>query len=166
DTSILTNYIIATNLPPTLSLGPASLDFGPVIIGQTNTRSFQLTNLGDLTLTGTVMTTPPFVIQSEGSFSLTNGQTAQVLVGFAPGNAANFSNVVIFTSNGGNSTNPVIGSGLTPAQPAVWRHCKSSSLILPRAQSPMFPGTLATARPAIPPPPRCRTSIPPPEPTR
>src|SRR5206468_842481 len=90
-----------------------------VIIGQTNTRSFQFTNLGDLTLTGTVVTTLPFAIQRGSSFSLTNGETAQVLVGFAPDSAANFSNVVVFTSNGGNSTNPVVGSGLTPAQMAV-----------------------------------------------
>ena len=108
-----------TNLPPTLSLGPASLDFGPVIIGQTNTRSFQFTNLGDLTLTGTVVTTLPFAIQRGSSFSLTNGETAQVLVGFGPDSAANFTNVVVFTSNGGNSTNPVVGSGLTSAQLAV-----------------------------------------------
>src|SRR5262249_45902665 len=37
-------YVVATNLPAQLALGPASLNFGTLIVGQTNTLSFQLTN--------------------------------------------------------------------------------------------------------------------------
>src|SRR5439155_15649422 len=46
-------------------------------------------------------------------------QTGLVMVSFAPTNAASFSNVVVFTSNGGNATNSVTGVGLTPAQLGV-----------------------------------------------
>src|SRR5207245_2401825 len=52
-------------------------------------------------------------------FSLTPGQTGQVQVAFSPVSAGSFSNVVVFTSNGGNSANTVTGSGLTPAQLGV-----------------------------------------------
>src|SRR5260370_3924882 len=38
---------------------------------------------------------------------------------FAPTNAASFSNLAVFTSNGGNSSNLLTGVGLTPAQLAV-----------------------------------------------
>src|SRR6266567_4122542 len=113
------NYIVVTNPPPLLSLSPTNLNFGPVIIGQTNTQSFQVVNLGGLTLTGAVTTTRPFAIQSGSPLSLPPGQTGLVMVSFAPTNAASFSNVVVFTSNGGNSTNQVAGSGLTPPQLAI-----------------------------------------------
>src|SRR5262249_2107449 len=46
------NYIASTNLPPLLVLSPTSLDFGTLVVGQTNTQNFQLVNSGDLPLTG------------------------------------------------------------------------------------------------------------------
>src|SRR5207249_1362859 len=102
-----------------LSLGPTTLNFGAVIIGQVATRSFQLTNTGGVTLSGSATTTLPFAIQSGTPFNLLPGETSQVTVSFTPTSAGNFSNAVIFTSNGGNSTNSLIGSGLTPPQLAV-----------------------------------------------
>ena len=47
------------------------------------------------------------------------GQTGTVAVSFIPVSAGSFSNAVVFTSNGGNSTNPVTGIGLTPGQLTV-----------------------------------------------
>src|SRR5439155_2429174 len=92
------NYVVVTNPPPLLSLSPTSLAFGAVVIGQTNTLSFQLTNAGGLTLTGAVAASLPFSIQSGSPFSLAPAQTGQVVVAFAPTNAAAFSNAVVFTS--------------------------------------------------------------------
>src|SRR5206468_2279815 len=54
--------------PPQLSLSPASLDFGAVVIGQTNTQSFQVVNTGGATLTGTVTASAPFAIQGSSPF--------------------------------------------------------------------------------------------------
>jgi PKD repeat protein len=113
------NYILVTNLPPQLSLSPPSLNFGPLIIGQSTTQSFQLVNTGGPNLNGSAATTLPFAIQGGSPFSLTPGQTGLVAVSFSPTNAASFSNLVVFTSNGGNSSNSVTGTGLTPAQLAV-----------------------------------------------
>lgn len=109
----------ASTLPPVLTLSPGSLNFGSVLLGQTNTRVFQLVNSGGLTLTGAVTTSAPFRISAGTPFSLASSQTGLVQVAFNPASAGNFSNVVIFTSNGGNSTNAVTGSGMAPAQLAV-----------------------------------------------
>src|SRR5713226_3806662 len=119
DTLTRPSYILVTNLPPQLSLSPPSLNFGPLVIGQTSTQSFQLVNTGGPTLNGSAATMLPFAIQSGSPFSLTPGQTGLVAVSFSPTNAASFSNLVVFTSNGGNSSNSVTGTGLTPAQLAV-----------------------------------------------
>jgi hypothetical protein len=105
--------------PAQLSLSPSRLNFGSVIKGQTNTASFQIMNTGGLTLTGTVATTAPFRISGGTPFSLTSNQTGLVQVAFSPASVGNFSNVVTFTSNGGNSTNAVTGTGVAPAQLGV-----------------------------------------------
>jgi uncharacterized repeat protein (TIGR01451 family) len=113
------SYIIATNLPPLLAVSPASLNFGQVVLGQTNTQSFQVVNNGGLTLTGSVTVTPPFVIQGSGLYNLASGQTGSVAVSFSPTTAGSYSNIAVFTGNGGNSTNAVTGVGLTPPQLTV-----------------------------------------------
>src|SRR5205823_637888 len=72
-----------------------------------------------LTLTGTVSATLPFAVIQASAFNVPPAGSTNVLVSFNPTNAGSFSNVVLFASNGGNATNTVIGSGLTPAQLSV-----------------------------------------------
>lgn len=110
---------LASTAPAQLSVSPTSLNFGAVVIGQTNTQSFQVTNNGGLTLTGSVSTTSPFSISAGSPFILPSGQTGLVQVSFSPTAAVSSSNAVVFTSNGGNNTNAVLGSGVTAAQLAV-----------------------------------------------
>jgi len=106
---------------PQLSVSPTNLPFGSVAIGQTNTLSFQVVNTGGSNLTGTVTVSPPFAIQSGSPFSVESGLTGTVQVTFAPTTGGSFSNSVVFTSNAGNSTNAVTGTGTgsSPAQLAV-----------------------------------------------
>src|SRR5262249_14962951 len=52
-----------------------------------------------------------FGIVGASSFSVGGGQTSQVTVSFSPSAEGSFSNDLIFTSNGGNSTNRLSGSG-------------------------------------------------------
>jgi PKD repeat protein len=113
-TNIRSAYIIATNIPPILQVSPASRDFGSVTIGQTNTLPFQVFNAGQLTLTGTATVASPFLIASGGSYSVAPGQTGTVNVSFIPATAVTVSNAVAFTSNGGTSSNLVLGTGITP----------------------------------------------------
>src|SRR6266403_2133743 len=114
-----TGYIVVTNLPPKLVVTPTSLAFGSVQVGQTPSGSFQVVNSGGLPLTGNAAVSLPFNIQSGGSLNLSPGQTGAVVISFSPSTVGNFSNAVVFSSNGGNSTNAVTGSGFTPAQLAV-----------------------------------------------
>ena len=104
---------------PKLSLNPSQHDFGAVLVGQTNTTSFQVINTGGQTLSGTAATSLPFAITSGSPFNLAAGQTGMVSVAFSPTTAGAFSNVVVFTSNGGNSTNTVLAAAVNPAQFAV-----------------------------------------------
>src|SRR5207244_131995 len=95
------------------------LCFIAVQLGQTPTASFQTVNSGGLPLTGNAAVSLPFNIQSGGSLNLSPAQTGTVVVSFSPSTVGNFSNAVVFSSNGGNSTNAVTGSGFTPALLAV-----------------------------------------------
>src|SRR5581483_5977069 len=113
------NYIAATNLPPLLALNPTNMDFGQMIIGQTNTQSYQVINNGGLPLAGSVATTPPFAVQTGSPFNVAPGQTGLVAVSFSPITAGSFTNTIAFTSNGGNANNQLTGAGLTPAHLAV-----------------------------------------------
>ena len=113
-----TNVITVVN-PPHLSVNPASLAFGQVVLGHSGSQSFAVANTGGGTLTGTVSAASPFAIQGAGPFPLTAGQTGLVTVSFSPTNATTFNSLVVFTSTGGDSSNPVSGSGLTPGQLAV-----------------------------------------------
>jgi PKD repeat protein len=99
--------------PAKLQAGPAALNFGLVATGQTSNRTFQVVNGGGLSLTGTVSTTLPFKIAAGTPFNLTTSQTGLVQVAFSPTIDGTFSNTVIFTSNGGNSTNLVLGTSAT-----------------------------------------------------
>ncbi len=111
--------LLPSALPPQLSVRPPNLAFGPVVVGQARTQSFQVVNSGGQTLTGTAAAASPFSITGGSPFSLSTGQTGLVQVSFSPGSASAFSNVVVFTSNAGNSTNTVTGTGVTPAHLAV-----------------------------------------------
>jgi PKD repeat protein len=107
-------YVVVTTVPGLLAVTPTSLSFGSLITGQTNTKPFQLVNNGGLMLNGSALAAAPFSLSSGTPFTLAPGQTGLVQVAFIPTTGGSFSNVVVFTSNGGNSTNTVTGSAVTP----------------------------------------------------
>jgi len=111
---VRTNYIVVTNLPPQLVVTPSSRNFGELIIGQTNTQPFSVINAGGLTLTGSVAVSSPFCREQRESVQRRARQTGTVNVSFIPVTAGTFSNNLIFTSNGGNSTNLVTASASRP----------------------------------------------------
>src|SRR6266404_906121 len=113
-----TSYVVVTNGPLPLILIPSSLDFGPVVIGQSAAQAFQLINTSTDAISGTISTFLPFSLDNTG-FVLGAGQTGFVQVTFSPTNVGTFSNAVTFITTAGNSTNTVRGSGVTPAQMAV-----------------------------------------------
>lgn len=100
--------------PAQLTVSPSSADFGLAVIGTTNSQSFAAINTGTLALTGTASVAGPFLISNGTNFVLSGGATSTVTVAFAPDSAGVFSNAVIFSSNGGDSTNSLLGAGLIP----------------------------------------------------
>ncbi len=119
NTLLRANYIIVTNKAPQLAVAPLSQAFGSVTIGQSNTLSFQVINLGELVMTGSATVAGPFAISSGSPYSVAGGATSTVNVTFSPVISGLASANAIFTSNGGASTNAVTGTGLTPASITV-----------------------------------------------
>ena len=119
-TNSQTGLIVVGN-PPQLTVNPASLGYGTQVVGQSSNQNIQVSNTGDLPLTGTVTLATggtPFTL-STGNLNVPGHQTNTVTVTFSPVAAGSFSNQVVFLSNGGNATNSVNGTAITPAQIAV-----------------------------------------------
>ena len=96
---------------PQLSVTPASLGFGSVTVGQTNSQPFSVINTGGSSLTGTATVSSPFAVTAGSSYSVGAGLTQTVTISFLPTSVGAFTNSVVFNSNGGSSTNTVTGSG-------------------------------------------------------
>jgi PKD repeat protein len=116
-----TNAVTGSGTPPAqLAVSPASVSFGTIAVGSTVQATFAITNLGGIAITnGTAIVSGPFAIVSGSPFTLPGFAGTNVVISFTPTNTGNYSNDVTFTSNGGNCTNAVTGSGTPPAQLAV-----------------------------------------------
>lgn len=71
-------------------LTPTSLDFGPVPVGTTSTKSMSLTDLGGCSATVDTAGSPSrgeFQVGAAGCTSLSPGQSCSIMVTFAPGQA-------------------------------------------------------------------------------
>jgi autotransporter-associated beta strand protein len=112
------NYILVVN-PAQLVVDPASQEFGSVTLGQTNSLNFSVINAGDVTLSGTVTTVAPYHVTAGANYNVAGGETQTVTVAFVPEFAVPFNESVIFSSNGGESTNAVSGTAVTPARISV-----------------------------------------------
>lgn len=102
-----------TASPPILSINPASLDFRNVAVGTSKNLEFTVKNTGAGTLTGTTTASLPFSIFSGGSFSLATGASQAVVVRFSPTASGTFTGNVSFTSNGGDMSRVMSGTGST-----------------------------------------------------
>jgi PKD repeat protein len=111
-TNVVTGSAASAVPPAQLRVTPAALNFGLVAVGSNVQSSFSVTNLGGGVLTNGSATIPggPFSILSGTPFSLPGFGSTNLAVRFAPTNSGSFSNVVVFTSSGGNSTNAVVGT--------------------------------------------------------
>ena len=106
--------LIVVLKPPQLSVQPSSISYGFVAVGGSGSQQFHVINAGDEMLTGTAQVngvSGPFAITGGSPFTVGGGQTGQVSVSFNPVTIGSFTGSVVFTSNGGASTNAVTGSG-------------------------------------------------------
>ena len=109
DSRTRTDYIVV--IPPAqLVVTPPSLDFGLIPTGATKQATLIVSNAGGAVLQGTASVVGgPFTILSEMPFSLPQSRTTNVAIHFAPATQGAFSNIVVFTSTGGVSTNAIMG---------------------------------------------------------
>ncbi len=118
--------------PAEFSLSPTSINFGDVEIGQSSTETFQITNNGGETLSGSITTPLDFSVAAISrdfdprygrtrntlSYSIPNGSSQSFNLTFQPQTANTYSNNVTITSNDlDHPTNylPVTGTGVNPA---------------------------------------------------
>lgn len=99
--------------PPLAVVSPSSVDYGTVVVGQTNSLPFLVVNNGGSSLTGTAAVAGPFAVTTGSPYNVSPGQTQAVTVSFIPSAEGVFTNSVVFASNGGGSTNIVTGVGVT-----------------------------------------------------
>jgi Abnormal spindle-like microcephaly-assoc'd, ASPM-SPD-2-Hydin len=99
---------------PVLSVSPASLSFGNLVVGSSSTKSITITNSGGANLSISQITTSGTGFSGSGvtlPLILTPGQTATYTVTFSPASSGSASGQVSFTSNA--STNPTVSLGGT-----------------------------------------------------
>ena len=115
----LTNYIVVTNTPALLVVSPTNGILDTVVVGQSSTQAFQVVNAGGLPLTGSATTALPFSVVTGSPFTVPVGQTGVVQVAFSPTQTGTFTTNLLFTSNGGNATNALSGTAVTPGSIVV-----------------------------------------------
>ncbi len=121
--------VCSTGPAPVLQVTPASYDFGSIQIGETNATAFSVVNAGSAVLTGTVSVAGPFSILGGTPFSIEPEQSCMVDVAFAPADTVSYTNVLVFSSNGGNSSNTLVGTGtVIPEAPVVGNDVQTNSL--------------------------------------
>jgi len=99
--------------PPTISVTPASRDFGSVEVGSTADQTFTVQNTGGDTLSGSASVPLPYSVLSGGTYSLTAGQNQALTVRYSPTSEGTHNRTVTFTGGSG-VTRSVTGSTQNP----------------------------------------------------
>ena len=100
--------------PAQISVSPACLDFGTILVGTNADADISLQNLGGGTLGGTATlgsVSGPFSIVLNGAYGVATGVTQSVRVRYSPVTGGVSSNCVVFTGGGG-ATCYVVGAAL------------------------------------------------------
>ena len=99
----------------TLSV-PGTLSFGAVKVNGSKTMALKIENTGLGVLHGSVvtsaLTTPFTALSGSGSFQLKDGQSLAVSIQFQPQAKGDFAGQISITSDGGNQTVTVTGTGM------------------------------------------------------
>ena len=95
-----------------ISYSPSQILFYKVNIGDTNTKSFSISNTSDnVTLSGSCTVDAPFELPNGCMFNLSPGESKEVSLSFSPTEANTYAKHIIITSNGGNAEIAVHGKG-------------------------------------------------------
>ena len=112
---VLTNYIVATNLPALLAVEPGQLLFGLLPTGAIAQANLVVSNAGQAILNGSAsLAAGPFSVLTGSAFSLVPGATTNVVVEFMPVIEGVFTNVLDVVSDGGSASPTLFGRALNP----------------------------------------------------
>ncbi len=117
--SVATLTVVA---PAQLVVAPAVLDFGTVLTGATAQASLVVSNAGGASLSGTATVTGgPFTLLggSAGPWLVPPSGWTNLTIAFSPLASGSYSNLVTFASNGGNSTNVLLGVSADTLAPTI-----------------------------------------------
>ena len=113
--------LIVTN-PPQLVVTPALLNFGLIATGATAEASFAVSNAGPLALSGSAtVTAGPYTLGGTNStvLAVPAFATTNLVVAFSPLSPGSFSNAFAFNTDGGDSTNLLLGQSLSASPPVL-----------------------------------------------
>ncbi len=96
----------------TITVTPASVDFGDVVVGASATQTLTVSNPAKTAAAVTVATAAPFTV-SPASFTVAPGGSLSVTVGFSPTATGAARGAATFTAPGGNVTVALAGRGVT-----------------------------------------------------
>ena len=108
-----------TGAAPILSLSPTGLDFGSVTVGSSKDLSLTVTNSGTGTLTGIAVGGGAFSVIAGATVNLAAGQSQEVTVRFAPVAAGAAALQLLISTNVGNRSVPLNGSGSVVPPPTA-----------------------------------------------
>jgi hypothetical protein len=100
-----------------ITVSPAEVNFGSVVVGSVADQTFTVQNTGAGTISGTVTASAPFSVVSGSSFGLAGGATQSVVVRFNPTVAASVTGNVTFTAGGDSVSRVLSGTGTTDSTP-------------------------------------------------
>ena len=125
------SFTVTSSSTPDISVNPTSLSYGDVVVGQSSTKQFTISNSGNATLSGTISTPDGYTVslvsraikpryRNNLSFSVAAGASKQFNLVFAPQSQAAYnSNVVIYNNATDNVNLPVSGTGVAALTPSI-----------------------------------------------
>jgi hypothetical protein len=109
------SFTTAVASSPEISIAPASLNFGDVTVGQTDSKVFTIYNDGNASLTYSIDSYPYGFSVSFSSGTISAGSSKTLTVTFEPNSATSYSGTISISSNAGSRYVSVSGTG-TAAQ--------------------------------------------------
>jgi hypothetical protein len=108
--------------PSCVGVSPTQLNFGIVLVGESSTANFTVTNIGQDMLNGTVTLgpAPEYHIVSGGTLMLNPGASQQVVIEFRPADMTTVNSSATVNSNCGSALVALLGTGTTPPRLAVF----------------------------------------------
>ncbi|MGJ7033619.1 choice-of-anchor D domain-containing protein [Niabella hirudinis] len=104
---------------PVLSVSPSSLSFGNVAVGSFATKTFTIANTGNAPLTINSITTPNAVFALNFGTTVAANSSQDITVKFSPAAVQSYSGSLSISSNGGNASVSLAGTGIAAAAPVL-----------------------------------------------